>query len=68
MHRYAHFSGLFIYLVILVITGKKICQAHMYALISGLFFCHVRELASLVVLKTLPGGAEVPVSTGTWPQ
>ena len=30
---------------------------HVHAILSGLFLCHVRELASLVVL-TLLGGAE----------
>ena len=32
-------------------------RIHMHFL-SGIFFCHVREPASLVVLKTLLGGAE----------
>ena len=32
------------------------------------FQCHMQVFTSLVVLKTLLGGAELPVSAGTWPR
>ncbi len=57
MHMYAHFSGLFIYLIILVTTRKKICHAHVHALLSGLFNATCVHLRHYVVL-TLLGGAE----------
>ena len=57
MHMYAHFSGLFIYVIILVTTRKKICHAHIHALLSGLFYATCAHLRHYVVL-TLLGGAE----------
>ena len=49
VNRNAHFSGLFIYLVILVTTRKKICHAHIHALLSRLFSATYANLHHLVV-------------------
>ncbi len=66
MHMYANFSGLFIYLIILVTARKKL--PHTYTCtFKWSFFCHVRELASLVVLKTLLDGAEHTEVAGNEP-
>ena len=64
MHIYVHFSGLFIYLVILVTTRKKICHAHIYVLLSGLFLCHVRALASLCGLNSARWSGAYPSHLG----
>ena len=59
----------------LLLDNKFVCHMQMHAILSGLFLCLVCEVASLcdmltslVVLQTLLGGAELPVSVGTWPQ
>ncbi len=54
---YAHFSGLFIYVIIQVTARKKICHAHIHAILSGSFYVTCANWHHYVVL-TLLGGAE----------
>ena len=48
---YVHFSGLFIYVIILVTTRKKLPHSYTCTF-KWSFFCHVRELASLCGLNS----------------
>ena len=60
---YAHFSGLFIYVIILVTTRKNL--PHAYACnFKWSFLCHVRTLASLCGLNSARWSGAYPCQLG----
>ena len=63
MHMYAHFSSLFIYVIILVTTRKNLPRAYLCTF-KWSFLCHVCALASLCGLNSARWSGAYPCQLG----